>query len=310
MFCAHSREYWLEAELQGGWMGKRKRKERKNKRIIFCPQDFCAYLSRKNHTNKCTLDLLSNKTERSEVSGPLNKQHSLPGEGGPLIIQACIFPTCGWRLRSCFEGVRENAKRSQASLIFLPGTENALLECFPFPSKLYLLLNEHYNCFKRNDYRDESSTIQSLWDTSCFHPMSLSIPYLRCALIWYSWNHSVDDIFKIILKTICYISTLCIISISFSWLHYIPCHPHSSPGYAQYSTLNDFTTVRYYRYVSVSFVADRNEYFCIWNLTCSFKFFSLGQNAQGKAAFPFLQHIRDCAWLTEITGGVIYPSSG
>ena len=76
-------------------MGKRKRKERKNKCIIFCPQDFSAYLSRKNHTNKCTLDLLSNKTGRSEVSGPLNKQHSLPGEGGPLIIQACIFPTCG-----------------------------------------------------------------------------------------------------------------------------------------------------------------------------------------------------------------------
>lgn len=162
--------------------------------------------------------------------------------GGPLIIQACIFPTCGWRLQAALkeQGRMQNDPRHHWFF-----TENASLECFPFPSKLYLLLNEHYNCFKRNDYRDESSTIQSLWDTSCFHPMSLSIPYLRCALIWYSWNHSVGDIFKTILKTICYISTLCIISISFSWLHYIPCHPHSSPGHAQYSTLNDFTTVRY-----------------------------------------------------------------
>lgn len=143
-------------------MGKRKRKERKNKRIIFCPQDFCAYLSRKNHTNKCTLDLLSNKTERSEVSGPLNKQHSLPGEGGSPDNSGMHIPYLWMKITGCFEGARENAKRSQASLIFLPGTENASLECFPFPSKLYLLLNEHYNCFKRNDYRDESSTIQSL----------------------------------------------------------------------------------------------------------------------------------------------------
>ena len=103
--------------------------------------------------------------------------------GGSPDNSGMHIPYMWMKITGCFEGARENAKWSQTSLIFLPGTENASLECFPFPSKLYLLLNEHYNCFKRNDYRDESSTIQSLWDPSCLHPMSLSIPYLRCALI-------------------------------------------------------------------------------------------------------------------------------
>lgn len=43
--------------------------------------------------------------------------------------------------------------------------------------------------------------IQSPWDTNGFLPMSLSISYLKRALIWYSRNHSIDDIFNIILKT-------------------------------------------------------------------------------------------------------------
>ena len=69
------------AELQGGDGQEKEKRERTNASFSVL-KIFCAYLSRKNHTNKCTLDLLSNKTERSEVSGLLNKQHSLPGEGG------------------------------------------------------------------------------------------------------------------------------------------------------------------------------------------------------------------------------------
>lgn len=50
------------AELQNrvGGIGERKRKEGKNKSIIYCQQDFCASLSWNNHTNKwlkCTLDV-------------------------------------------------------------------------------------------------------------------------------------------------------------------------------------------------------------------------------------------------------------
>lgn len=68
------------AELQKGmgwggvgrWEEKEKEKEKK-KRIIFCQQDFCANLSQRNHTSKwfkCTLDLLSKKTEKFEAPVP------------------------------------------------------------------------------------------------------------------------------------------------------------------------------------------------------------------------------------------------
>lgn len=105
------------------------------------------------------------------------------------------------KMTGCFERARKNAKRSQASLIFLPGIENVSLSIFLFLPSSTFLSNQHYNSYKRNDFKDESSMIQSPWDTNGFLPMSLSISYLKCVLIWYSRNHSIDDIFNIILKT-------------------------------------------------------------------------------------------------------------
>lgn len=61
-----------------------------------------------------------------------------------------------------------------------------------------------------------------------------------------------------------------------------------------------------HRYVSVSFVTIENEYFCIWNLTCSFKFFSLGQMLRGRLLFLFCNILGTVPVLTETTDGVIY----
>lgn len=95
------------AELQKGYgVGKRKTKERKKKCIIFCPQDFCAYLSRKNHTNKwfkCTLDLLSKKTWKVCGFWSIKQTAQSSWWGDPLITQTCIFPMCGWRLQAALK---------------------------------------------------------------------------------------------------------------------------------------------------------------------------------------------------------------
>lgn len=239
MFCAHSREYWLSRTAEGGGgMGKRKRKEKEQMYHFLSSRFLCIFVKEKPYQQMHLRFVI--KQDWKEWGFWSIKQTAQPSWSPD---NSGMHIPCMWmKITGCFEGARKNAKWSHASPIFLPGTENASLECFPFPFKFYLLLNEHYNSFKRNDYRGESSTIQPLWDTSCFLPMSLSVPYLRCALIWHSWNHSVDDISKTILKTVSYISTLSIISISFSWLHYIPFHSYSSPGHAQYSALNDFTT--------------------------------------------------------------------
>lgn len=139
MFCAHSREYWLSRTAEGGGgMGKRKRKERKKKCIIFCPQDFCAYLSRKNHTNKYTLDLLSNKTEKSEVSGPLNKQHSLPGEGRSPDNSGMHIPCMWMKITGCFEGARKNVNDPMHHRFFCLAQKMPHLSVFLFlPNFIY-----------------------------------------------------------------------------------------------------------------------------------------------------------------------------
>lgn len=180
-------------------MGKRKRKEKEQTHHFLSSRFLCIFVKEKPYQQMYLRFVI--KQDWKEWGFWSIKQTAQPSwwGGGSPDNSGMHIPYMWMKITGCFEGARENAKWSQTSLIFLPGTENASLECFPFPSKLYLLLNEHYNCFKRNDYRDESSTIQSLWDPSCLHPMSLSIPYLRCALIWYSWNHSVDDIFNTIL---------------------------------------------------------------------------------------------------------------
>lgn len=114
-------------------------------------------------------------------------------QGAPHNPDICT-PHIWVKITGCFEGARKDAKWSQTSLIFLPGTENVSLEHFPFPSKCYLFYNQHYNSCKRNETPFDSHV--------SFHSLS------KCALILYSWNHSTDDIFNIIWKTAFYISTL------------------------------------------------------------------------------------------------------
>lgn len=130
------------AELQGGGMGKRKRKEKEQTHHFLSSRFLCIFVKEKPYQQMYLRFVI--KQDWKEWGFWSIKQTAQPSwwGGGPLIIQACIFPTCGWRLQAALkeQGRMQNDPRHH--WFFCLAQKMPHLSVFLFlPSFIYYWMN-------------------------------------------------------------------------------------------------------------------------------------------------------------------------
>ena len=126
-------------------MGKRKRKEKEQTHHFLSSRFLCIFVKEKPYQQMYLRFVI--KQDWKEWGFWSIKQTAQPSwwGGGPLIIQACIFPTCGWRLQAALKEQVRMQNDPRHHWFFCLAQKMPHLSVFLFlPSFIYYWMNIQY----------------------------------------------------------------------------------------------------------------------------------------------------------------------